>query len=110
MSFAIRREQSARIAQGGLLQAACEDAGGNLAVLNGEIASAADGAGAIFRRERGGIFPEAIHLAIALFAGQRKKMRILWLAVREGKRRFNRAQPAKGSASSFVARQTALSQ
>ena len=38
-----------------LLQAAGEDAGGDLAILDGKIASATDGAGAIFGRKRSGL-------------------------------------------------------
>ena len=59
-------------------------------MLYGKIASAADGAGAIFGRERSGIFDKAIHFAIALFAGQRKQMRIFGLAVREGQGSIDR--------------------
>ena len=80
--FAVGGEQSARIAEGGLLQAAGENAGGDLAVLDGKIASAADGAGAFFGSEGGSVFCEAIYFAIALLAGERKQMRIFWLAVR----------------------------
>ena len=54
MRFAISGEETARIAESGLLQAAGENARGHLAVLDGQIARASDGAGAIFRRERGG--------------------------------------------------------
>ena len=64
-----------------MLEVGGEDSGGDLAVCDGNVAGAADGAGAFFGREGGGVFGEAIYFAIALFAGKRKEMRIFGLAV-----------------------------
>jgi len=77
-----------------LLQAAGENSGSHLAVLDGQIASAADGAGTVFWRERGSVLHEAIHFAITLLGWHGEQMWIFGLAVREGKRRLNRG--AKG--------------
>jgi hypothetical protein len=63
------------------LETAGENSGGDLAVCDGDVAGAADGAGAVFGSKGRGVFCEAIYFAIALFAGERKEMRIFGLAV-----------------------------
>ena len=89
MGFAIGGEEAAGIADGGLALAAGENAGGDLAFFDGKIAGPADGAGALFGGEGGGLFDEAVDAAIALLPGQGRGRGIFRLAVREGKRSFD---------------------
>ena len=80
--FAIGREEATRISQSGLVLAVRIDSRGNLAILDGQIAGAADRAGAIFSGESSGRFDEMVRRATAPLGGHRQEARVLGLAVR----------------------------
>src|SRR6266478_9212073 len=86
MRLVVGREKAARIADRRLTLAAGENAGSNLALLDGEVAGQANCAGSLVGCESCSIFCEAIHARVALFAGHGKKAGIFRLAVcqREG--------------------------
>src|SRR4029077_4051345 len=56
--FAVSGEKAARISESGLGLAVRIDSGGDLAFFDGEIAGAADGAGALFSGKSGGVLDE----------------------------------------------------
>src|SRR6267154_25774 len=87
--FAIGGKEATGISECGLALAIRVDSGGNLAILDGQIAGAADRAGAVFRGESSGRFDDTAYAAIALFREHGKETRILRLAVREGERGFD---------------------
>jgi hypothetical protein len=86
----ISSEQSSRIAHCGLLQPTAENAGGNLAVLDGKIASAPHSSSTVFGCEESGGFIEAVDFAIALLPWHWEQPGILRLTMGEGKRTFDR--------------------
>src|SRR6266478_4423871 len=88
--FAIGGKEAAGISESGLALAVRVDSGGNLAILDGQIAGAADRAGAVFRGESSSRLDETAYAAIALFCGHWQETRILRLAVGEGERSFDR--------------------
>jgi len=65
------------------------DPGGDLAILYGQIASAADGARSFFGGESGGRFDETVHTAIPLLCGHGQKAQVFRLAMSEGERSFD---------------------
>src|SRR5258708_5159301 len=92
--FAIGDKEATGISESRLALAVRVDSGGNLAILDGQIAGAVDRAGAVFRGESSSRLDETAYAATALFRQHGKETRILRLAVREGARSFDRS--AKG--------------
>src|SRR5260370_28518165 len=89
VGFAVAGKETARLAHHDLILPTGENPRSDLAIFNSEVASAADGARTILRRELCGSFDEAVDLAVSLPAGKRQKARIFRLAAREAKRRFD---------------------
>ena len=87
--FAIGGKEATGISECGLALAVRVDSGGNLAILDGQIADAADRAGAVFRGESSSRLDETAYAAIALLRGHGKETRIFRLAVGEGERSFD---------------------
>src|SRR6266436_3019974 len=88
--FAISGKEAARISQSGLALAVRVDSGGDLTVLDSQIASATDRAGSLFRGESSGWFDETVYAAIVLLSGHGQETRILRLAAGQGERSFDR--------------------
>ncbi len=89
VSVAVAGEQTARIADRGLILAGGENSGGNLAVFYGEIAGTADGLRAVVGSDRGRLVDEAMHAAIFLRAGHGQERGIFGLAGGERKSAFD---------------------
>ena len=90
MRFAVRRKQPARIAHCCLALPARKNSRRHLSFLSGEIASQPDRARPLFGSERSRCLDEPVHRPVPLPPRHRQQSRIARLAVRQGKRRFDR--------------------
>ena len=81
VGFAIGGEEAAGVTESGLVLAIRINSGGDLAILDRQIAGTAHGAGSFLGGESGGRLDKAIYAAIALLCGHGEKAGIFRLAV-----------------------------